>query len=96
MARYYQEVEARIFPYEGKRQIDLRNWVKSHGGYAELWDGVIEHTNGNFRWKMMGIKCQGVMHIVKIGEYVLHDLNGNFRVVDHDTLEKTYILLPRT
>ena len=76
------EVQAMRLPDDGPGQHDVCCWVEKEGGKLTFYDGLVEHnvkttTGANWRWKQGALG--GVYESVKIGEWVVKDVCGNFR-----------------
>jgi len=89
------EVEAMRFPDDGPGQHDVSKWMEEHGVKLGLYDGNIDKdiktsTGANWRWRDGSIPTlEGVMH-VRVGDYVIKGIKGEFYPCKPDIFEATY------
>lgn len=79
---------------DGPRQSEVSRWVEIHGGKLRLYDGNVEHcktsTDAKWRWSSGSIDTlEGVM-TVKIGDYIIKGVKGEFYPCKPDIFEATY------
>jgi len=78
------------FPNGGQSQIKIREWVKQHGGEANLYDGWVRETTepaddgSYYRWDFISIGVKGKKYHSRhayYGDYIIHRGDGDFIVV---------------
>lgn len=79
----HKEVAVVIFPDSGPEQYDVYKWIDENGGKSNLYDGCAEDnvktsTSANWRWKSISI--DGCDKWCKVGDYIVKDVDGCFRV----------------
>jgi hypothetical protein len=89
------EIEAMRFPDSGPEQHDVAKWVEENGGTLKLYDGMTEHgiktsTDANWHWLGGTIKTlEGSME-VRIGDYIIRGIEGEFYPCKPSIFEATY------
>jgi hypothetical protein len=95
-ARITKEVDVRIFPDDGPTQFAVAKWIENNGGVCHLYDGcaeqnVVTSTDANWRWKSISI--EGQYKIARVGDYIVKDVDGVFRVFSQDEFSNNFYCL---
>lgn len=88
-------VEAKKFPDNGPDQFEVVQWVRSLNGKIHLYDGntvsgVKTSTDANWRWNCAFIETLEGSMSVKVGDYIIKGVAGEFYPCHPEIFEMTY------
>ena len=88
------EVEAVQFPEDGVEQHKVAMWVREQGGVIKLYDGNVEQGDFNngvkYRWSIAFIDTLEGSMAVRVGDYIIRGVKGEFYPCKPEIFEMTY------